>query len=136
MSLAFRGNCLSMHGRRRGGGTRIPSGGQTMTDTNDDVNEGHDLEITKTTRRASGGGTWVCGTMSGHRFDALVFPDDAENPDWEIGDSRISKLFIQRLADKQTVFNWDRGADVNAQDELTQAIVDFLAGGLADHIYH
>ena len=101
----------------------------------DDLDVGHDLEITKVTRQAAGGGTWVCGTMSGHRFDALVFPEHAANPDWEIGDSRISKLWVQRLADKQTVFNWDRGADVNANDELTQAIVDFLAGGLADHIY-
>jgi hypothetical protein len=54
--------------------------------------------------------------MSGHRFDALVFPEHAANPVWEIGDSRLSKLFIQRLADRQTVFNWDRGADVPAAD--------------------
>jgi hypothetical protein len=73
--------------------------------------------------------------MSVHRFDALVFAEHADNPDWEIGDSRISKLWVQRLADKQTVFNWDRGADIQANDELTQAIVDFLAGGLADHLY-
>jgi hypothetical protein len=65
----------------------------------------------------------------------LVFPEHAANPEWEIGDSRISKLRIQRLADRRAVFNWDRGADVNAGDELTRAIVDFLAGGLADHIY-
>src|SRR5690242_8325397 len=106
-----------------------------MTDTNDDLDVGHDLEITKTTRRASGGGTWVCGTMSVHRFDALVFAEHADDADWEIGDSRISKLWVQRLTDKQTVFNWDRGADIQANDELTQAIVDFLAGGHADHIY-
>src|SRR5947199_9749482 len=106
-----------------------------MTDTNDDLDVGHDLEITKTTRRASGGGAWVCGTMSGHRFDALVFSEHADNPEWEIGDSRISKLFIQRLADKQTVFNWDRGADIAPADAMAQAVVDFLAGGLADHIY-
>jgi len=108
-----------------------------MNATNpDDLDVGHDLEITKTTRRASGGGTWVCGTLSGHCFDALVFPEHADCPDWEIDDSRISKLFIQRLADKRTVFNWDRGADVPAADELVGQIVDFLAGGLADHIYH
>mgnify|MGYP003343844273 CR=1 FL=1 len=108
-----------------------------MNATNhEDFDVGHDLEITKTTRRASGGGTWVCGTLSGHRFDALVFPEHADCPDWEIGDSRISKLFIQRLADKHTVFNWDRGADVPAADALVGQIVDFLAGGLADHIYH
>ena len=106
-----------------------------MNPPNDDLDVGHDLEITKTTRRASGGGTWVCGILCGHRFDALVFPEHADNPEWEIGDSRISKLFVQRLADKRTVFNWDRGADVPAADATTQAIVDFLAGGLADHIY-
>jgi hypothetical protein len=106
-----------------------------MTDTNDDLDVGYDLEITKRTRRAAGAGTWVSGTLIGHRFEALVFPEHADCPDWEIGESRVSKLWIQRLADKQTTFNWDRGADVPAADEFTQAIVDFLAGGLADHIY-
>jgi len=107
-----------------------------MNATNpEDLDVGFDLEITQTTRRAAGAGTWVCGTLSGHRFDALVFPEHADNPDWEIGDSRISKLWVQRIADKRQVFNWDRGADVPAADATTQAIVDFLAGGLADHIY-
>jgi hypothetical protein len=106
-----------------------------MTDTNDDLDVGHDLEITKTTRRASGGGTWVCGTLCGHRFDALVFPEHADNPDWEIGDSRISKLWIQRIADKREVFNWDRGPDRMAADDTTLQIVAFLAGGLADFVY-
>ena len=108
-----------------------------MTATNDpfEFDLGDDLQITKTSRRASGGGTWVCGTIAGHRFDALVFPEHAENPEWEIGDSRISKLWIQRLADKQTVFNWDRGMDQPATTDLAQAIVDFLSAGLADHIY-
>ena len=108
-----------------------------MTDTreNDDLDIGDDLEITKSTRRGSGGGTWVCGTLHGHRFDALVFPEHAEVAEWELGDSRISKLWIQRIADKQTVFNWDRGLDIAATDDLVQAIVDFLAGGLADYLY-
>ena len=53
-----------------------------MNATNDDLDVGHDLEITKTTRRAAGAGTWVCGTLSGHRFEALVFPEHAENPEW------------------------------------------------------
>ena len=78
--------------------------------TSEDLESGDDLRITKTTRRAAGNGTWVCGTFAGHRFDALVFPEHADNPDWEIGDSRISKLWVQRLADRRTVFNWDRGA--------------------------
>jgi len=107
-----------------------------MNATNpEDLDVGHDLEITKTSRRASGGGTWVCGTLCGHRFDALVFPEHADNPEWEIGDSRISKLWVQRIADKQQVFNWDRGADVPSADATTRAIVDFLAGGIADYVY-
>ena len=106
-----------------------------MTHANDDLDVGHDLEITKTTRRASGGGTWVSGTLSGHRFDALVFPEHADNPEYEIGESRISKLWIQRLADRRQVFNWDRGADVPAADQTVACIVDFLSGGLADFVY-
>ncbi len=96
---------------------------------------GDDLEITKVTRRASGSGTWVCGTLNGHRFDALLFLEHAENREWEIGDSRISKLWVQRLADSREVFNWDRGADVPAADATVAGIVDFLAAGLADFIY-
>jgi hypothetical protein len=108
-----------------------------MNATNDahKIEVGDDLQITKVTRRASGGGTWVCGRLAGHRFDALVFPEHAENREWELGDSRISKLWVQRLADRREVFNWDRGADVPAADATAQAIVDFLAAGLADHVY-
>ena len=96
---------------------------------------GGDFRITKTSRRASGGGTWVCGTIAGHRFDALVFPEHAECEEYELGRSKISKLWVQRLADKQTVFNWDRGMDQSAATDLAQAIVDFLAAGLADQTY-
>ena len=35
-----------------------------MTSHDDDLDLGFDLEITKVTRRASGGGTWVCGTLN------------------------------------------------------------------------
>jgi len=50
-----------------------------MTNDINDLDLGDDLRITKTTRRAAGAGTWVCGTIAGHRFDALVFPEHAEN---------------------------------------------------------
>jgi len=101
----------------------------------EDFDPGYDFEITKTTRRAAGAGTWVIGRIAGYRFDALVFPAHAECPDWELGESRISKLWLQRTADRATVFNWDRGADVAAANDEVQALVDFLAAGLADHIY-
>jgi len=97
---------------------------------------GDDLQITKTTRRASGGGTWVCGTIAGYRFDALVFPEHAECPDWELGSSRISKLWVQRIADKTTVVNFDRGWDHRPANPTAASIVDFLAAGLADLVYH
>ncbi len=97
---------------------------------------GDDLRITKTTRRASGGGTWVIGTLAGHTFHALVFPEHAECPDYELGQSRISKLWLQRLADKTTVANFDRGWDHRPANAAATAIVDFLAAGLADLIYN
>ena len=94
-----------------------------------------DLRILKTTRRAAGNGTWVCGTIAGYRFDALVFPEHADNPEWELGASRISKLWIAQIKNKKTVFNWDRGLDIPAASDKTQAVVDFLAAGLAEHTY-
>ena len=77
----------------------------------------------------------VCGTIAGYRFDALVFPEHAECPDWELGQSRISKLWIAKTSNKETVFNWDRGMDQPAASVKTQAVVDFLAAGLAEHTY-
>lgn len=102
---------------------------------NEYLDLGDDLEITKTTRQASGAGTWVIGTIAGHRFDALVFPEHAENPDYELGDSRISKLWIRREADQQTVLNFDRGWDIRPVTEMAAAIADFLGVGLAEHTF-
>jgi hypothetical protein len=104
--------------------------------THDEFDLGDDLEISRVQRQMHGGtGTWVSGTLHGHRFEALVFPEHAECADWEMGDSRISKLLIRRIADKQIVFNWDRGMDIAAADGLVGSIVDFLCAGLADHTY-
>lgn len=96
---------------------------------------GDDLVIIKITQRTSGGGAWVRGTICGHLFDALVFQVHAANPEWEIGQSRISKLWIQRQADNKTVYNWDRGLDAAPANKKVKAIVDFLAAGLAEHTY-
>lgn len=104
-----------------------------MTDA---LDIGDDLRITKTTRRASGAGTWVIGTIAGHKFNALVFPEHADSPDFELGDSRISKLWVQRLDDKFTVANFDRGWDTHPTTKVARTIVDFLAAGLAEHTYN
>ena len=104
-------------------------------DRHADQEIGDDLRITKTTCQAAGAGTWVIGTTNGHRFDALVFPAHAECPDFELGDSRISKLWIKRLADGKVVCNFDRGWDVRPTTKTAAAIVDFLAAGLAEHTY-
>ena len=53
----------------------------------------------------------------------------------ELGDSRISKLWLSRIANKETSFNWDRGLDIPAASKKAQAVVDFLAAGLAERIY-
>jgi hypothetical protein len=97
--------------------------------------DGSDLRITKQTRRSSGPGTWVKGTIHGHRFEALVFPEHAEVADYELGDSRISKLWLQRLADKHEVYCWDRGLDLAPADATAAAVADFLAAGLAEHVF-
>jgi hypothetical protein len=55
---------------------------------------------------------------------------------YELEDSRISKLWIQRIADKTTVVNFDRGWDIRPETKIAQAIVSFLAAGLADYVYH
>ena len=100
-----------------------------------DLDVSFDIEITKTTRRAAGCGTWVCGRLCGHRFDALVFPEHAEVATYELDDSRISKLWVQRLADQVTVANFDRGWDVEPTTDVAKQIIGFLAAGLADHTY-
>lgn len=93
------------------------------------------MEITRIERRTCAGGAWVTGKMAGHRFDALVFPEHAVNPDYEIEDSRISKLWVQRIDDRATVYNWDRGADIEPTTPVAGQIVDLLAAGLAEFIY-
>ena len=101
--------------------------------TNERTTVGEDLDITEVTPQGLGGlGTWVCGTVGGYRFTALAYADHAEVPEYEIGDSRISKLWVQRLADKKLVFNWDRGSDVPAADATVQAVVELICEGAAE----
>jgi hypothetical protein len=92
------------------------------------------IEISKVERRDQLGGTWVSGVVMGFRFQALVFADHAESSEYEIGTSRISKLWLQ-AADRSTAYNWDRGADVAATSPEAQEAVDFLECGLADFVF-
>ena len=106
--------------------------------TNDDIDASDLLEtlkITKSERRTIGGGTWVGGTMGGHRFDALVFSDHADEPTYELANSRISKLSLRRISDGQIVANFDRGWDVRPTTPIAEQIVDLLAAGLAETVY-
>ena len=100
-----------------------------------DLDIAHDLEITKTVRRKHASGTWVIGKLGGHGFEALVFPEHAESPDFELGESRISKLWIRCEETGLTVCNFDRGWDVRPTTKMAQAIADFLAAGLAEHTF-
>lgn len=93
------------------------------------------LDITSIKQRSIANAAWVSGMMGGHRFEALVFPEHAENPDYEIDDSRISKLWVQRIEDRATVYNWDRGQDIEPATPIAAKIVGLLVAGLADHIY-
>ena len=102
----------------------------------DELEIGDDLEITQTLRRAAAaGGTWIAGRLNGHRFEALVFPAHAEHREWELDDSQISKLWIERLADHVTIAHFNRGWDVRPTSDEAQALVDFLAAGLAEHVF-
>jgi len=99
----------------------------------------HDLDLTITkisNRNRNVGGSWVQGKINDqYRFDALVFADHAESEEYELGRSKISKLWIQRIADRKTMFNFDRGLDVPAANTEIQVIIDFLCEGLSDLVF-
>jgi hypothetical protein len=95
-----------------------------------------DLKITRIERRTSCGGAWVQGKINDTmRFDALVFAEHAESEEFELGQSRISKLWVQDRKTKETLFNFDRGLDVPAANTEAQVVVDFLSVGLADLVW-
>jgi hypothetical protein len=96
-----------------------------------------DLTITKISNRNRNiGGSWVQGEMNDqYRFEALVVADHAESEEYELGRSKISKLWIQRISDRKTMFNFDRGLDVPAANTEIQVVVDFLCEGLSDLVF-
>jgi hypothetical protein len=96
---------------------------------------GQDMAITKVKGRDGVPGTWINGTLNDHKFQALVFANHADHPDYELGASRISKLWIQRMGDQKVVFLGERGEVIPAQDDTAKAIVGFLCEGLAETVY-
>ncbi|AMV35232.1 hypothetical protein VN12_24115 [Pirellula sp. SH-Sr6A] len=107
-----------------------------MTHNENDTTD-FDLKITKISHRTPGaGGSWVRGKINNaYRFDALVFSEHAECEEYELGRTKISKLWIQDLETKKTLFNFDRGLDVPAATTEIQVLVDFLGMGLADLVF-
>ena len=101
--------------------------------TTDDL--GDDLNITKTDSSRQMGGTWVTGTIAGHSFQVLVFEDHAESEEYELGTSRISKLWLRRQADREVVANFDRGWDLEPTTDAAREIIGFLAAGIAEHTF-
>ena len=101
--------------------------------TTDDLADS--LEITKTDNTRQMGGTWVTGLIAGHNFQVLVFEDHAETEENELGTSRISKLWLRRQIDRQVVANFDRGWDIEPTTDMAKEIIDFLAAGIAEHVF-
>lgn len=108
---------------------------ETSDEVVDSVELLETLKITKMERRFGAGGAWVKGTIGGHRFEALVFTERAQDPEHELEDSQISKIWLRRISDKATVANFDRGWDVRPTTPIAEQIVDLLAAGLAEHVF-
>lgn len=86
-------------------------------------------------RNHGGGGTWVTGTIGGHKFEALVFPEHAECESYELDKSKISKLWIQKISEPKPVAHFDRGWDVRPTTKIAQIIVESLCEGLAETVF-
>lgn len=105
--------------------------------TNDEVDSVALLEtfhLTQVDRRSLANGQWVKGTIGGHRFDALVFPEHAECESYELAKSRISKLAVID-ATRRVVASFDRGWDIRPTTQVAEAIVDALSEGLAETVF-
>jgi hypothetical protein len=112
-----------------------------MTNTPNTANQpaDHDdllgtLRITKVTARASAPGSWVTGTIAGHRFEALVFPEPASDPAFEIEGSNISKFWMAD-GNGHAVADFDRGWNLRPTTGMAQRLTDLLAAGLAEAVY-
>ncbi|MCC6907040.1 MAG: hypothetical protein IT430_03785 [Phycisphaerales bacterium] len=95
-----------------------------------------DLRITKNEgRRGGAGGRWVAGCLARHEFEALVFPEHAESPDYEMDQSRISKFWLRDQLTDQVVCEFDRGWSIKPSTAAAKNITGLLAHGLADYVF-
>jgi hypothetical protein len=94
-----------------------------------------DLDILYIDPPSPKGRCWVSGSIQGHIFNALVFPEHASYPSYELERSRISKLDIRRQSDYELVVNFDRGWDIYPITHPTQIIVDILSCQLAKRVF-
>lgn len=123
-------------------GVRVGERTMTMqaTTTNAEVDGGDlldTLQISKIERRhRTIGGSWVDGSIGGHRFQALVFEGHAECDHYELADSRISKLWLRPiLGDGPAVASFDRAWEIMPATPVAKQIVGLLAAGLAETVY-
>jgi len=92
------------------------------------------LRITSISKRPAVG-VWVKGTLMRFTFEALVFRKHAVCPDYEIEQSRISKLFIRRQSDLAILYAWDRGLDIVAANAGAKRAVNILCARLASLVF-
>ena len=93
------------------------------------------LKIQRITKRAVPG-TWAEGSIGGLGFEALVFEGHAACSDYELGNSRISKLALWELkAGGRVVAGFDRGWDLEPTTEQARRVADVLAAGLAEAVF-
>jgi hypothetical protein len=92
------------------------------------------IKIKKRPGKRTGLGTgWTEGTVGPYRFQALVFPEHADNEDWELGRSRISKLWVGH--GNSTIFEWDRGLSHPAEMVVEHQAVNLLKDNLARMVF-
>lgn len=76
---------------------------------------------------------WVDGSVDGCKFQALVFPAHAESESFELGTSRISKLWVARGGRQVAAF--ERGWDQQPVAAADKAVVARIEAELADKVF-
>ncbi len=104
-----------------------------MTNTPDNSDLLDTLKISEVAKRAVPG-SWVTGTIAGHKFEALCFPQPASNPEYELPGSNISKFWLAEERG-EVVASFDRGWDIQPTTEMARRITDLLAAGLAELVH-